>query len=299
MIGMKSPRFELLDTYSDFQTYWKQARSKSVDKQIEMWQSSYMSKYPELFDKQVRNYAEADMDWQDIARQVFPHLPERVPLMQKARNNILALGTSVCNEASKKLGLRFDLALVIYVGIGCGAGWSTKYDRRPAVLLGLENIAEEGWHTKKKLKGLLCHEIGHLVHMEWRDEWETFERSEEDPLFRLYSEGFAQRCEHLILEKETWHMAPDEEWLSWCQHNKGWLANEFLQRLERGVTVNDFFGSWFDIKGKSQTGYFLGQSFITYLEKTHGLRVIALFDTKKVRKLALQYLKSIKNAVIE
>jgi hypothetical protein len=299
MIGMESSWFEFLDTYPDFQAYWKQARSKSVDEQIEMWQSSYMSKYPELFDKQVGNYAETDMDWWDIARKVFPRLSERLPLMQKARNNILDVGTSVCNEAFKKLGLRFDVVLVIYVGLGCGAGWSTRYDQRPAVLLGLENIAEERWHTKNKLRGLLCHEIGHLVHMEWRDEWKTFEKAEEDPLFRLYSEGFAQRCEHLILGKETWHMAPDEEWLSWCQNNKGWLADEFLQRLERGVSVNDFFGSWFDIEGKSQTGYFLGHAFITDLEKACSLREIAVLSAEQVGMVVRQYLKSMKNTMAE
>jgi hypothetical protein len=295
MVDMKSSRFELLDTYPDFQAYWEQARSKSVDEQVEMWQSSYMNRHPELFDKQVRTYAEAHMDWRDVARKVFPHLPERLPLMRRARSNILAISGSIYANAAKRLGLKFDLVLVIYVGIGCGAGWATRYNQRPAILLGLENIAEERWHTKNKLKGLLCHEIGHLVHMEWRDEWKTFEDAEEDPLFRLYSEGFAQRCEHLILEKETWHMAPDEEWLSWCQHHKGWLANEFLRRIGKEVSVNDFFGSWFDIQGKSQTGYFLGHAFITDLEKAHGLREIAVFDAEKVRRLARQYLKSIKN----
>ena len=298
MVDMKSQQFEFLDTYPDFQAYWKQACSRSADERIEMWQSSYMNKYPELFDKQVRSYEEAEMNWQDIARKVFPHLPERLPLMRKARNNILAIGRSIYAKATMKLELIFDLVLVIYVGIGCGAGWAATYNERPAVLLGLENIAEERWHTENKLKGLLCHEIGHLVHMKWRNEWKTFENAEKDPLFRLYSEGFAQRCEHVILEKETWHMAPDEEWLSWCQHNKGWLANEFLQRIEKEVSVNDFFGSWFNIEGKSQTGYFLGHTFITDLEKTYSLREIAVFDARKVRKLGRQYLKSVKNAII-
>lgn len=49
----------------------------------------------------------------------------------------------ICTKASKKIGLDFSITLVIYVGIGCGAGWATTYNRQPAILLGLENIAEE------------------------------------------------------------------------------------------------------------------------------------------------------------
>jgi len=176
-----------------------------------------------------------------------------------------------------------------------GAGWASTYNGQPAVLLGLENIAEEKWHTQKKLKGLISHEIGHLAHMKWRNEWKTFEKAEEDPIFQLYSEGFAQRCEHIILERETWHMAQNKKWLSWCKQHESWLAKEFLKRLEKQVSVNDFFGSWFNIQGKTQTGYFLGHAFIRELEKTYDLREIALFDIENVKKFGLQYLKSIGN----
>ncbi len=113
-------------------------------------------------------------------------------------------------KASQRLELNFNITLVIYVGIGCGAGWTTTYSGQPSILLGLENIAEQKWHTKSKLQCLISHEIGHLVHMKWRDEWETFEKNE-DPLFQLYSEGFAQRCEHVIVGKETWHMARNKK----------------------------------------------------------------------------------------
>jgi hypothetical protein len=186
---------------------------------------------------------------------------------------------------------------IIYVGIGCGAGWATIYHKRPAVLLGLENIVEEKWHRKNKLEGVIAHELGHLVHMKWRKEWETFESCSEDPLFRLYVEGFAQRCEHLILEKETWHMASDMKWLPWCERHKAWLAGEFLERMKKNVSVNDFFGSWFDIQGRKQTGYFLGHAFVLDLEKMYSLKDVALLNFRKVRKLGLAYLKAIRTGV--
>jgi len=282
----------LLDTYQDFLAYWIRARFKSVEEQIRLWQTSYMKKHPELLHKQIKSYKSENIDWQEIAKKIFPTLPKRLQYMQKARDNILTFHKSICTNASERLGIDFEILLVVYVGIGCGAGWAAKYCGQPAVLLGLENIAEEKWHTKNKLQGLISHEIGHLAHMKWRNEWETFEKAEQDPLFLLYSEGFAQRCEHLILGKETWHFAQGKDYLSWCQQNKGWLAKEFLGRLDKGASVNDFFGSWFSIQGRKQTGYFLGHALICELERVRSLREIAFLKVEDVRKLAIRYLKS-------
>jgi hypothetical protein len=97
----------------------------------------------------------------------------------------------------------------------------------------------------------------------------------------------------VILGKETWHMKSSKEWLQWCEEHKGWLASEFLRRLERHASVRDFFGSWFNIQGKKQTGYFLGHAFIRNLEKTHDLKETALLSYKKVNEMCLKYLKSI------
>jgi len=298
MVSMKMERCGILDTYQDFLAYWMRASFKNLDEQIKLWQTSYMKKYSELLNKQVQNYEEENMDWREVAKKIFPKLPQRFQLLRTARNNILGICESIYMKASKMLKLNFSILFVIYVGVGCGAGWATTYNGKPAVLLGLENIAEEKWHTKNKLEGLISHEIGHLAHMKWRNEWEKFEKAEQDPLFQLYSEGFAQRCEHKILGRETWHMAQDKEWLVWCEQNKSWLAKEFLRRLEKQVSVNDFFGSWFNIQGRKQTGYFLGHAFIRELEKTYGLREIALFNVEKVRALGIQYLKSTDNKTI-
>jgi len=296
---MKREQCKILDTYQDFLTYWRRARFKNVNEQINLWQTFHMKKYPELLNKQVQSYKEENMNWQEIAKKIFPLLPGRFRLMRRARDNLLKIYKSVYTKSLESLKLDFGILFVIYVGIGCGAGWATNYSGQPAVLLGLENIAEQKWHTKNKLRGLISHEIGHLAHMKWRNEWETFVKASQDPLFRLYSEGFAQKCEHVILGRETWHLAQDKEWLNWCEQHKSWLAKKFLKRLEKQASLNDFFGSWFSIQGKTQTGYFLGYTFIRGLEKTHSLREVAFFSFEKVRKLGIQYLQSISNETIE
>jgi hypothetical protein len=290
---MNKGRCSVIDTFQDFLTYWANSSSKDVDEQMRLWQISYMEKYPELLRKQVKNYEEMNVNWQETAKKILQQIPKSLRLMQEARDNILQIYKPTYSKATKRLGLDFNVTFVLYVGIGCGAGWATTYNKQPSVLLGLENIAHEKWHRKYKLRGLISHEMGHLAHMQWRKEWKTFEKAEENPLFRLYSEGFAQNCEHVILGKETWHMKSSSEWLSWCEQHRGWLANEFLRRLEKQASVKDFFGSWFSIQGKKQTGYFLGHAFIRHLENTHSLRQIALFNPKKVNKMGLEYLKSI------
>jgi hypothetical protein len=58
--------------------------------------------------------------------------------------------------------------------------------------------------------------------------------------------------------------------------------------LER-ASVKHFFGSWFGIQGKSQTGYFLGHEFIRELEKSYSLKETALLNVEKVKKLCEQH----------
>jgi len=65
------------------------------------------------------------------------------------------------------------------------------------------------------------------------------------------------------------------------------------------MMVKDFFGSWFNIQGRKQTGYFLGHEFIRALEETRSLRKIALLKADNVRKLGLQYLNALSNKTFE
>jgi hypothetical protein len=178
---MKKARCTVVDTYLDFLAYWADFSCKNIDEQVASWQTSYLKKYPELLRKQVENYEEMNVNWRDIAKIVLQQIPRRLSLMQEARDSILQICEPTYLTATKRLGIDFDVTFVIHVGIGCGAGWATTYNKKPSVLLGLENIAEEKWHRKNKLQGLLCHEMGHLTHMKWREEWKTFEKAEKDP----------------------------------------------------------------------------------------------------------------------
>ena len=165
----------------------------------------------------------------------------------------------------------------VYARIGCGAGWVTTYQGMPAVLFGLENAAEEGWTGPEVLTGLIAHEIGHVAHHHWCQQRGLPNGS--GPWWQLYSEGFAQRCEHVILEGDSWHMARRMEgWQDWCRANEGWLAAGYLRAVDGGESLRPFFGSWYDIQGWKQTGYYLGHRVIRRLEAGMDLHQIAVLD---------------------
>ncbi len=271
---------EIVDTFPDFLSFWNKAQEKPIEERIEGWASVYMSHWPELLQKQVQNYTEEKLDWRDIARErVFPYLGERLPAMREAHNNLLQLCAPTYLKAKEALGFESDVAFVIYVGIGCGAGWAATFEGTPAVLFGLENIAECGWSDPSSTAALVAHELGHLAHQHWLKQAGLEDDS--GPFWQLYSEGFAQRAEHTIMGKDTWHESAginDPDWLDWCRTHLGWLAAEFLRRADSGESVRPFFGHWFDIQGRRQCGYFLGHELVKQLAEHLTLKEIALLD---------------------
>jgi hypothetical protein len=65
--------------------------------------------------------------------------------MEIIHSRLPAVCKALTIRAQELLALDCDLVALLYVGIGCGAGWVTTCASRHAILLGLENIAEEGW----------------------------------------------------------------------------------------------------------------------------------------------------------
>jgi len=140
------PAPDLLDTFPDFEKFWAWYSHRPLEEQIEGWAEVYRTAWPELFAKQAEDYRAEGLDWRQVARdRVFPFLGERLTAIQAAHTNLLGKYGGVFLKAQAALGLDWDILFVIHVGIGSGAGWATTYQGRPAVLFGLENIAEEGW----------------------------------------------------------------------------------------------------------------------------------------------------------
>ena len=274
------PLSTVIDTFPAFLAYWAESERKPLEEQIESWATVYMSQWPELLRLQIEDYATQNLDWRQVARtKVFPFLAELMPAMQAAHENLQGNCNPILDKAWELLGFDKAMTFVIYVGIGCGAGWATTLGDSPAVLFGLENIAECGWSDPEAIMGLIAHELGHLAHYSWRARSEKTIGS--GPCWQLYEEGFAQTCESRVLETEIVHQVNSSQavdWLAWCQSHSAWLAAEFLRTVDAGSPVSAFFGSWFEISGRSETGYFLGQEVVKELEKQMSLKDIALLE---------------------
>ena len=143
---------EVLDTWLDFIRYWRLARSKAVDEQILLWQEVYMGSYPELLRRQIESYGRDALDWREVAKKIFPAIPSRFRLMRRARENILSVCGNVYLRAAENLKVDFDVIFVIYVGVGCGAGWADFYEGKPTVLLAWKTLLKKGGIQKGSLR---------------------------------------------------------------------------------------------------------------------------------------------------
>lgn len=269
---------EILDTFPAFLDFWDKCRDFPLDAQIDRWAGDYLAPWPDLLAKQIEDYGAQNIDWRAIAREkIFPELHGRLPAMRLAHENLLVMGESVFDRAVLTLGVYLEGMFVIHVGIGCGAGWVTRFLGTPAILFGLENIAESGWSGRDAISGLIAHELGHLAHHAWRDQHGREMGS--GPWWQLYEEGFAQYCESLIMAGRAWHQVEsDPDWLAWCQRNRGWLAAEFLRMADGGELINPFFGSWYDLRDRKETGYFLGYEAVQHLATIAWLEEIAVLE---------------------
>jgi len=283
-----SNEYRIIDTFPRYLEFWDKANSMEIQSQFDLWEAEYLSEWPELFEKQKNSYEERD--WKEIAlERIIPFLEERHESMIRARNNLLGILPRIHKKASDVLGFEFPINYVIHVGIG-SAGWATRYKDKPAVIFGLEMIAEEGWIKRNTLKGLAAHEIGHLYHLDKREDMSW----KQGPFWDLYVEGFAQVCEHKILNEDTWHMqASKEDWLEHCQSNTASLAQLYLERVEKEEGIKDFFGNWFEIDGYSMCGYYLGHELVKMWLDESKIDEIALLGDKEIETKVRDTLKNL------
>ena len=89
-----------------------------------------------------------------------------------------------------------------------------------------------------------------------------------------------------------------ENWVKWCKSHLSYLAHKFLDEGDDNNTEmhRNFFGSWFDIKGNKQTGYYLGHEIVKFWEKEEDFKEIGMLEMneidEKVKKTLRLFCKS-------
>ncbi|MBD3277667.1 MAG: hypothetical protein GF388_05145 [Candidatus Aegiribacteria sp.] len=274
--------YEILNTIPRFFEYWRSYSGQPIEEQVKGWENEYMSSWPEILEKQKENYRRDEIDWEAIAQdKIFPDLPAAIEKIEQAYTNLQTQLPKIHGEFTNEFNLTpMDILYCLYVGIGCGAGWLTEISGRMAILFGLEMIAECGWEGNEQITGLACHELGHAYHRQLRSDSGSKEGG--GPIWRLYLEGFACYCEQTLRDTgvphESYGINPPD-WSEWCSSNREMLAREFLDRIDSEADVRPFFGSWYDLYGYRQTGYYLGQEVVRNMVSAKGLAEVATLDS--------------------
>ena len=136
----------LLDLAEELLPLLEANLSLPMSEQIAAWQTYYEHRAPCLLPRLYADYERMDGGWLEVARErIFPTFPSLINVMNSALRNIHTVCGDLCERAAARLHLAQPPVVVAYVGLGNGAGWATKWHDEPAVLLGLENIADLGW----------------------------------------------------------------------------------------------------------------------------------------------------------
>lgn len=280
----------IINTFHAAQSFLEICCNDSIEEAIIAWER-YMYRWPELQAKCQEDHGET---WREMfASYVFPKLCRDNEKISRAHNNLLAVLPAVWGKCNELFGPVGNINIVIYLGLGNGAGWVTDYEGAPSVLFGLENIADLNWMDTGSLEYLVAHELCHVVHqiMYGKEEWlALYEDAADGRYFRLYLEGFAERYQEIVLGRPVFDRY-GEGWLEWCQANNHRLGAMYLERLRNGDPVSDFYGNWNQIEGYSDVGYYLGREFVLYLEGLgFGVKDIARLPIEKIRSHVEQFL---------
>ncbi len=226
--------------------------------------------------KELPLKCENDSESYDFNKDILPVLEnalneEKINFVSR---NFQAVIDTLNINLSKLFDTEPDINIILYLGLCNGAGWATTLDGKNTVLLGVEKIIELNWGDETNMRALILHEIGHLWHKLNGKLYLPDFTKRRKAVQQLYQEGVAMVCEQLLCDAEFYHQDKNG-WLEWCYENENDIKSEYLRRLDKKESVQDFFGDWCSYNGHSDVGYFLGCRFVRHLMETHSLKEIA------------------------
>lgn len=283
---------KIMDTFAHIASFKAQIE-QNPDDWFTYWQAYLDNCAPELKEKVVQDsqgYALND----EVKPVVCQALTADFHLLKEAHHHFEQVIAGIDERFRLLFPQSQQVSVYFYIGLCNGAGWATKVGEEQIVLLGAEKIVELKWHSKADLEALICHELCHIAHNDLRKAHLVQEATaEHNPaVWQLYREGFAQRYQQRLADKDGYYHQNRDHWLDWCEANKADLAREYLSRILSGASVQSFFGDWASYRGHADTGYYLGCEFIHSLEKRHSADEIACLDQGEVYALMMDFLRT-------
>jgi len=281
--------FIVIDAFKTFYPIYQNIQEPI--KRFEAWEV-HMNQFPEIKSKCISDYEINLINYKEIAlKKVFNHDDVHLHKMEQAYVNLLNLLNNKHIKFNGLIDTDFKFSIVIYHGLGNGAGWASDYQKIPSIYLGIDKIAELSWTDQDTLYGLLMHEFAHLAHASLREvSINQFESFENDPYFRLYSEGFATFYEDLTNQGHK----SRSPWFLSCLKKEEEFKKIYLEKIEK----NDkgwfmFYGDWHQILNVSDPGYFLGYRMIQSISSRMSLLEIATLSKGQIKALCMTYLSTL------
>ena len=94
------------------------------------------------------------------------------------------------------------------------------------------------------MQALIFHEIGHIWHKTYGNLYPEARSEGEKSLAQLYQEGLAMVCEHILCQDDRYYHQNQNGWLDWCKENEAEIKREYLRRVDKNISTQDFFGDW-------------------------------------------------------
>lgn len=250
-------------------------------------------RYANEISEELPSKCENDAKEYDFEKQVLPVLEqalnaEKIDFVSK---NFQAVIKTLNENLTKLFDGEPDINIVLYLGLCNGAGWATTLDGKSTVLLGIEKIIELNWGDEANMRALILHEIGHLWHKLNGNLYLPDFTKRIKGIQQLYQEGVAMVCEHILCGDDDFYHQNKNGWLDWCRENENEIKKEYLRRLNKKESIQDFFGDWCSYNGHSDVGYYLGCKFVEHLMKTYTLKEIANLPYRKLNKAFIGFVK--------
>lgn len=142
---------EIINCYKGFDLVYNKKLSKHD--LVETWYK-FMENHKFVRDMCIDDYDKEGLDWKQIAYdKVFDYDADYVLKMNETVELLEKIVVSMKGPLKTFYGNNIkDAVVILYHGLGNGAGWVTTYKDETAIYLGIEKIVELGWNTKKNLK---------------------------------------------------------------------------------------------------------------------------------------------------
>lgn len=237
---------------------------------------------------------DAGLSWENDYLPMLDSAYENAEVRARALASFQILTENLNDRIRCVFGRELDADLVLYLGLGSGAGWVTELGGRTTVLFGIEKIAELGWEGEKAMTGLIYHELGHVYQRQYGTLEREFEKNADSFLWQLFTEGVAMVFEQMLAGGKDYFHQYDDEWKTWCDANLRRIANDFNSELDTmTLATQRWFGDWVEYDGHGDTGYFLGARFVQKIMEEHSFDELINFDIDEVRAQFEDFLKEL------